>query len=79
MYRRVAAALATAATAGALALGAAGSAEAAGPGFYPRSHHSSYAECQAAGQAGYAIWGPIFLCEPFTSTRPDVIVLWVRY
>ncbi|MFF9343103.1 MULTISPECIES: hypothetical protein [unclassified Streptomyces] len=79
MYRRAAAALATAATAGALALGAAGTAEAAGPGFYPRSHHSSYAECQAAGQAGEAFWGKIYFCEPFTSTRPDVIVLWVRY
>ncbi|MCX4983616.1 hypothetical protein [Streptomyces sp. NBC_00572] len=80
MYRRTAAALATAATAGALALGTAGAAEAApGPGFYARSHHASYAECQAAGQAGYQIWGPIFFCEPFTSTRPDVIVLWVRY
>ncbi|MEU3606362.1 hypothetical protein AB0E83_13025 [Streptomyces sp. NPDC035033] len=79
MYRRVAAALATAATAGALALGTAATAEAAGPGFYPRSHHSSYAECQAAGQAGAWMWGQIFFCEPFHPSRPDVYVLWVRY
>ncbi|GGY34466.1 hypothetical protein [Streptomyces omiyaensis] len=79
MYRRVAAALATAATAGALALGAAGTAEAAGPGFYPRSHHSSYAECQAAGQAGEWMWGKIYFCEPFAPSRPDVYVLWVRF
>ncbi|MFF2922508.1 hypothetical protein ACFVTP_08885 [Streptomyces celluloflavus] len=37
-----------------------------GPGYYARS---SYADCQAAGQAGYQIWGPIFFCEPFSSTR----------
>ncbi|MEK9524306.1 hypothetical protein ACIOMM_35170 [Streptomyces sp. NPDC087908] len=79
MYRRIAAALATAATAGALALGTAGTAEAAGPGFYARSHHSSYAECQAAGVAGRPLWGALFLCEPFAPSRPDVYVLWVRY
>ncbi|MER7952872.1 hypothetical protein ABTY59_36385 [Streptomyces sp. NPDC096079] len=80
MYRRrTAAALATAVTAGALALGTAGAAQAnPGPGWYPRSHHASYADCQATGQAGYQIWGPIFFCEPLSSTRPDVIVLWVR-
>ncbi|MCB5168345.1 hypothetical protein LG634_26415 [Streptomyces bambusae] len=45
IYRRAAAALATVATAGALALGTAGAAEAApGPGFYARSHHTSYAD-----------------------------------
>ncbi|MFH8797215.1 hypothetical protein [Streptomyces sp. NPDC017941] len=80
MYRRAAAALTTAATAAVLALGFAGTAEAApGPGFYARSHHASYADCQATGQAGYRIWGPIFFCEPLSSARPDVIVLWVRY
>ncbi|MFB6620256.1 hypothetical protein ACIGFK_35370 [Streptomyces sp. NPDC085524] len=80
MYRRAAAALATVATAGALALGMAGTAEAnPGPGFYARSHHTSYADCQATGQAGYRIWGPIFFCEPLSSTRQDIIVLWVRY
>ncbi|ALO11163.1 hypothetical protein AQF52_5569 [Streptomyces venezuelae] len=80
MYRRTAAALATAVTAGALALGTAATAEAApGPGWYARSHHASYADCQAAGVAGYRIWGPIFFCEPLSSTRPDVTVLWVRY
>ncbi|WHM40961.1 hypothetical protein [Streptomyces sp. BPTC-684] len=79
MYRRAAAALATVATAGALALTTAGAAEAnPGPGFYPRSHHTSYADCQATGQAGYRIWGPIFSCEPLSSTRQDIIVLWVR-
>ncbi|MFF2193512.1 hypothetical protein [Streptomyces sp. NPDC058157] len=79
MYRRAAAALATAATAGALALGMAGTAEAApGPGWYARSHHTSYADCQATGKAGYQVWGPIFLCEPLSSDRQDVIVLWVR-
>lgn len=80
MYRRTAAALATAVTAGALALGTAATAEAApGPGFYARSQHTSYADCQATGQAGYRVWGPIFLCEPFSQERPDIIVLWVRY
>ncbi|GHA74423.1 hypothetical protein [Streptomyces termitum] len=79
MYRRVAAALATVATAGAVALGAAGTAEAAGPGFFPRSHHSSYAECQAAGQAGEWMWGKIYFCEPFSPSRPDVYVLWTRF
>ncbi|MFB7938876.1 hypothetical protein ACFWIN_12205 [Streptomyces sp. NPDC127049] len=79
MYRRVAAALATAATAAALALGTAGTAEAAGPGFYARSHHASYAECQAAGQAGEWMWGKIYFCEPFHPSRPDVYVLWVRF
>ncbi|KUF15076.1 MULTISPECIES: hypothetical protein [Streptomyces] len=80
MFRRAAAALTTTATAAVLALGFAGTAEAApGIGFYARSHHISYADCQAAGKAGYHIWGPIFFCEPFSSARPDVIVLWVRY
>ncbi|MCX5228813.1 hypothetical protein ABZY16_36020 [Streptomyces sp. NPDC006553] len=79
MYRRIAAALATAAAAGALALGTAGAAEAAGPGFYARSHHASYAACQAAGVAGRPIWGALFLCEPFGPTHPNVHVLWVRY
>ncbi|MCZ0981366.1 hypothetical protein O1L60_26990 [Streptomyces diastatochromogenes] len=51
MYRRTAAALATAATAGALALGAAGAAQAnPGPGYYANSSYSSYADCQAAGR-----------------------------
>ncbi|MER8043972.1 hypothetical protein [Streptomyces sp. NPDC094032] len=79
MYRRTAAALATAVTAGALALGTAATAEAApGPGWYARSHYTSYADCQAAGQAGYQVWGPIFFCEPLSADRPDIIVLWVR-
>lgn len=79
MYRRTAAALATAATAGALALGAAGTAQAnPGPGYYAQGSYASYADCQAAGKAGYQVWGPIFACEPFSSTRQDVIVLWVR-
>ncbi|MFD9789798.1 hypothetical protein ACFWXK_02480 [Streptomyces sp. NPDC059070] len=80
MYRRAAAALATAATAGALALTTAGAAQAnPGPDFSPISHHTSYADCQAAGQAGYRVWGPIFFCEPLSSTRQDIIVLWVRH
>ncbi|MEU3911665.1 MULTISPECIES: hypothetical protein [unclassified Streptomyces] len=80
MYRRAAAALATAATAGALALGVAGTAEATpGPGWYARSHHTSYADCQATGKAGYQTWGPVFFCEPLSSDRQDIIVLWVRY
>ncbi|MFJ9433234.1 hypothetical protein ACIRQY_26750 [Streptomyces sp. NPDC101490] len=79
MYRRIAAALATAATAGALSLGTVGTAEAAGPGFYARSHHASYADCQAAGAAGRPIWGALYLCESFGPPRPDVYVLWVRF
>ncbi|MFJ7158749.1 hypothetical protein ACIQUQ_27925 [Streptomyces sp. NPDC101118] len=80
MYRRTAAALATAVTAGALALGAAGAAEAVpGTGFYARSNHASYTECMAAGRAGYNIWGPVFFCEPFGPSHPGVITLWVRY
>ncbi|MEU8779191.1 hypothetical protein [Streptomyces sp. NPDC048606] len=80
MYRRTAAALATALTAGALALGAAGTAEAVpGTGFYARSNHASYTECVAAGRAGYNIWGPVFFCEPFGPARPDLTTLWVRY
>ncbi|MBD0710646.1 MULTISPECIES: hypothetical protein [unclassified Streptomyces] len=78
MYRRTVAALATVAAAGAVALGTTATAEAAGPGFFARSHHSSYAECQAAGVAGAPLWGQIFFCEPFSPSRPDVYVLWVR-
>ncbi|MEV7414788.1 hypothetical protein [Streptomyces sp. NPDC089919] len=79
MYRRAAAVFATAATAGALALGVVGTAEAnPGPGYYARSSHTSYADCQATGKAGYRIWGPNFFCEPFSTDRPDIIVLWVR-
>ncbi|MGX2992738.1 hypothetical protein JNUCC64_00345 [Streptomyces sp. JNUCC 64] len=51
---------------------------AADPFFYQRSHHSSYAECVAAGVAGRPLWGVLFKCEPFP-TRPDVYVLWVRF
>lgn len=43
-----------------------------------RGRMLSGGNAQAAGQAGYQIWGPIFFCEPFGSTRPDVIVLWGR-
>ncbi|MFJ4686988.1 hypothetical protein ACIQNG_26595 [Streptomyces sp. NPDC091377] len=49
----------------------------ADPFFTPRSHHSSYAECDAAGKAGKDLWGLLYKCEPFP-TRPDVYVLWVR-
>jgi hypothetical protein len=79
MYRRTAAVLATAVSAGALALGAAGAAQAnPGPGYYANSSYTSYADCQAAGRAGYRIWGPNFTCEPFSADRQDIIVLWVR-
>jgi hypothetical protein len=50
----------------------------ADPFFYARSHHASYAECTAAGDAGRHIWGALYLCKPFHPTRPDVYVLWVR-
>ncbi|MEV7280138.1 hypothetical protein [Streptomyces sp. NPDC093111] len=43
------------------------------------SCHSRLRGRQATGQAGHRVWGPIFLCEPFSQERPDIIVLWVRY
>ncbi|QNP65440.1 hypothetical protein [Streptomyces genisteinicus] len=78
MYRRIAGAV-VAAAASLLVLGAtAAPAAAAPPGTYARSHHASYAECDAAGKAGRHLWGVIYFCEQFP-TRPDVYVLWVRY
>ncbi|MFE9660808.1 hypothetical protein [Streptomyces sp. NPDC005955] len=49
----------------------------ADPFFQPRSHHSSYAECDEAGKAGKNLWGLLYQCKQFP-TRPDVYVLWVR-
>ncbi|MFJ2745668.1 hypothetical protein ACIO3O_39105 [Streptomyces sp. NPDC087440] len=79
MYRRFAAAAATILAGALLTLGFSGTAEAAPPGFYQRSHHASLAECDAAGKAGRHIWGALYFCEPFSPSRPDVYVLWVRY
>ncbi|MFE7134644.1 hypothetical protein ACFVIM_27665 [Streptomyces sp. NPDC057638] len=76
MIKRLGVVAGTALATAALALTAAPPAT-ADPFFKPRSTHSSYAECQQAGQAGADLWGLLYKCEPFPG-RPDVYVLSVR-
>ncbi|MFH8615790.1 hypothetical protein ACH4E8_12070 [Streptomyces sp. NPDC017979] len=76
MVKRFGVLVAALAASAGLVLSAAPSASATG-GFYVRSHHSSYAECDAAGKAGAHLWGQIYFCKPFAA-KPSVYELWVR-
>lgn len=55
--------LAAAAVAVLVPIGAATTASAAGE-FHLSGVYRTQAQCQAAGVAGYQLWGPNFLCTP---------------
>ncbi|MFJ6216952.1 hypothetical protein ACIQGZ_27025 [Streptomyces sp. NPDC092296] len=65
MKHRLAALAVTAAAAAVLPLCTATSAG-ADPSYTVRGAYLTQEQCVAAGQAGYQLWGPNFLCQPGT-------------